>query len=662
MNSCHGAFFCRLTSRLRAIGLFFGLISVTLWLLPRANALDETDLKVLAEQLGRKVLTDEESRQMLPRFVTRNLVPPPLATREQWLNQRRLLRQKTIESLGINDLVPAAWPLNVLRSGTIERDGYWIEKITLESYPGMAVPALVYVPKKITRRAPGVVSIAGHVYGMGKAADFLQQRNVNLALRGCVVLAYDYIDCGERNTGEDPRNGKPYGGGNDHGIRSFSHSIRNPTGLEVLDGIRAIDYLISRDDVDPERIGFTGESGGGNSTYWVAAVDSRVYLAVPVSSVTSFDYWIQYDRNWDWHQRPWGVRRHLDIGGLLALHAPAPLIAISSQRGTDDEEFPWDHAERSVAWARQVYNHLGASDSIAHHESTTGHGYQQDKREILYVAVEKYLRPEFPRGKAELAVPQESFENLRCGLPKENRTFRDVFQEWTRDLPREFKPGQTGREQLSRSFLRGRLGWPEKDPAIDTKAARDRITVTNTEMVQGRTIASLRIETEEGIVIPAVHIKPNNATNEIVLVPGRGLSLAVSHLQQRKQVIALDLRGAGEIRNESGVLKNWAWFVGRPIMGMQAWDLATVARLVRLREPGSKISVSAPSDFAWVTLLTVAAVPELFESAQAPLLASSLHESIEARGDAALADIPGLLEHLDVPQLMQLAKPFRRAE
>src|SRR5204863_3045237 len=115
-----------------------------------------------------------------------------------------------------------------------------------------------------------------------------------------------YFEHGNRTTGDD-RN-RPVGQ-NSHRMRSFSSSRGSPTTLEVLDAIRALDVLTSQPEVDPERIGFTGESGGSNTTYWIAAVDPRVKLAVPVSSVTTFDYWIRNDINWDWHQRPPGIRR-----------------------------------------------------------------------------------------------------------------------------------------------------------------------------------------------------------------------------------------------------------------------------------------------------------------------------------------------------------------
>ena len=105
----------------------------------------------------------------------------------------------------------------------------------------MAVPALLYVPDRIpSEKAPGIVSISGHHYRASKAADYVQARNVNLVRRGCVVLSYDYMGCSERFTGGDGdgHDPAPRGGGNDHGISSFSLSDRSPTALEILDARR----------------------------------------------------------------------------------------------------------------------------------------------------------------------------------------------------------------------------------------------------------------------------------------------------------------------------------------------------------------------------------------------------------------------------------------
>ena len=142
------------------------------------------------------------------------------------------------------------------------------------------------------------------------------------------MLAYDYLGawerasydpCGKTTFQEDHRNGL------------FSYTSRTATAVEVLDGIRAIDYLYSRPDVDRTRLVFTGPSGGGNSTYWVAAMDERVTVAVPVSSATSYEWWIKGDYAWDHHQRPAGLREFADIGTLYAMTAPRPLLLVNGR-------------------------------------------------------------------------------------------------------------------------------------------------------------------------------------------------------------------------------------------------------------------------------------------------------------------------------------------
>jgi hypothetical protein len=598
--------------------------------------------------LQRKLLPPDEARSAMTRFMERQLQPlPQPENAEAWRARRDALRREVLEILGIDDLLPPRWDLNVQRKGAIKCDGYRIEKLTYESYPSMAVPALLYVPEGLRGRAPGIVSIGGHAYATGKATESLQQRNVNLVLRGCVVLSYDYIDTGERNTGPDPMHGKPYGGGNHHGIRSFSFSRRTATGLEVLDGIRALDLLVSRSEVDPQRLGFTGESGASNSTYWVSAVDPRVKLAVPVSSVTTFDYWIRYDRNWDWHQRPPGIRRVADIGTLLALHAPDPLLVISSRRGTDDEEFPLEEAEKSVAWAQQVYRLLAAPDAIKLIESTTDHGYQQDKREQLYEWVERWLKPPRPKGNGELPAKVQMFEVLRCGLPANNRTFHDVFAEWLKPLPRTPAEPDAAEKPALRKFLRGRLGLSEPLPRVTAEKIG--------QQQQDQWSAEFwLLQPEPGIRLPGVLLGRQGANGAIVLVPGRDPEAVKRALSAGHRVFAFDPRGTGEMSDGGGRVRNWAWFAGRPQPGMWAVDILQAARFCRDHSPGSAVSIEAAGRFGWPSLLAGAAVPGLIRAGAVTVPVGTLHEIVRAEGDVALADIPGLLERLDVPQIRRL--------
>jgi hypothetical protein len=153
------------------------------------------------------VLPPDVARNEVRRWVDAQLVPLPLAEGlavRDWEARRTTTREALLDTLGLRGAWPPSWPLRVRVKEVLRRDGYTIEKLTYESWPGMAVPALLYVPERIPpEKAPGVVSISGHHYRAGKAADFVQARNVNLVRRGCVVLSYDYMNCFERHTGGD---------------------------------------------------------------------------------------------------------------------------------------------------------------------------------------------------------------------------------------------------------------------------------------------------------------------------------------------------------------------------------------------------------------------------------------------------------------------------
>lgn len=620
------------------------------------------DDAVFEAWLNRKVIPADEAQGMLPRFVEQQIQPLAASqTLDEWKNRREPLRQKILQILGIDDLVPPRWDLKLTKQGSIQRDGYSIERLTFETYPGFANAAILYVPDNAHGRVPGIVSISGHT-NVSKAAQYVQQRNVNLVKRGCVVLSYDYFGYGDRKTGSHPDRPE---GPNAHGIRSFSYSRRTPTGLEVLDAIRALDVLIGRPDVDPDRIGFTGESGGGNTTYWIAAFDPRVKLAVPVSSVTTFDYWIRNDINWDWHQRPPGIRSIADIGTLLALHAPDPLVVISSLRGTDDAEFPLDEAEKSHQWASQVYGLYDAHDRVRHYESNTGHGYQEDKRRELYLAVERWLDPPHPKGGDELPAKIEAVEDLRCQLPENNQTFRSIYTEWLDALPRA---DEASDPTSFRKFLCGRLGWPERRPAIQHQ-------LKGKEDVRGWTAQFWIVETEPGIRLPVISISPKDASRlQLMLIPGRDKTAVSRALAKGHVVLTFDLRGVGEMRSGKGGFwpsiagdpwpallvesnaswSNWSWFAGRPLAGQWAFDTVQVARFGCDQFNVKSVSIDADNDFGWSSLLAGAAEPDLISGGNATIRRESMRDDVRNRGDRALADVPGLLERLDIPDIRKL--------
>jgi hypothetical protein len=294
-----------------------------------------------------------------------------------------------------------------------------------------------------------------------------------------------------------------------------------------------------------------------------------------------------------------------------------------------------------------VYRLLDADQAISHVESETAHGYQQDKREHLYEAVERWLNPPFPCGRAEVDARLESFEQLRCGLPEENRTFRDIYASWLQGLPRASPCPNEGELPGLRAFLSQRLGLPEPPHAVSVKR-------TAAEAHDNVSAEFYVFEPEPGIRLPAVLIETKPSRDEIVLVPGRNKQAVGDAIRAGRRVFAFDPRGTGEMADGGGRFRNFAWFAGRPLVGMWVLDIQQAARLLKQRFPEATVRIDARDRFAWPALLAGAAEPGLIRSGTVRLELSSLHELIRRHGDAALADVPGLLDQLDIPQIRAL--------
>ena len=212
---------------------------------------------------------------------------------------------------------PSKTPLNARVVGTIERRHYRIEKVLFESRPGCLVTAHLYVPNNLDGPAPGIIGSCGHAAD-GKNAPLYQAFCQRLARNGFVVLIYDPFNQGERD--------QYYALHSRESVRSSTHA-HNMMGkqLELVgewfgawrawDGIRALDYLQTRPEVDPAHIGLTGNSGGGTMTSWIWPVEERFTMAAPSCFVTTFAANLENELPADSEQYPPGViGEGLDIG------------------------------------------------------------------------------------------------------------------------------------------------------------------------------------------------------------------------------------------------------------------------------------------------------------------------------------------------------------
>lgn len=179
---------------------------------------------------------------------------------------------------------PERTPLNPRILGTVRKDGYTIEKIVFESMPGFYVTNCLFIPSHRSAKAPAILYLSGHTAEAFRNPRY-QQLVLNFVSKGFIVLAMDPVGQGERLQYYDPGTRKSLAGGStaEHSYFGKQCFLTGASAARYFtwDGIRAIDYLVSRPEVDPERIGVTGLSGGGTQTSYIAAMDNRVAAAAP---------------------------------------------------------------------------------------------------------------------------------------------------------------------------------------------------------------------------------------------------------------------------------------------------------------------------------------------------------------------------------------------
>src|SRR6266446_6728659 len=205
-------------------------------------------------------------------------------TREEWEKKLPRLRREYLDMLGLWPL-PEKTPLKASVTGTVEHEGVVIEKLHYQSRPGLYVTANLYRPKEAKGKLPAILYVCGH---SGKGRDgnktAFQDHGLWFANNGYVCLVIDTLQLGEVA-------GKHHGTYN-LGRFWWQAMGYTPAGVECWNGVRAIDYLVTRKDVDADRIGVTGISGGGAATIWISAADERVKVAVPVSGISDLESYV----------------------------------------------------------------------------------------------------------------------------------------------------------------------------------------------------------------------------------------------------------------------------------------------------------------------------------------------------------------------------------
>lgn len=320
-------------------------------------------------------------------------------SRSQWsatLDQRR---EQWREMLGLSPL-PERTPLNATVTGTLERGDYVVEKVHFESLPGAYVIGNLYRPAHVEEPLPAVLYLCGHT--KGKVNPPYQANPRWFAQHGYVALVLDPIQLGES---QGFHHGTYHADRWDWPSRGYT-----PAGTEVWNAMRALDYLESRTDVDSDRMGVTGLSGGGVISWCLGAADERVKVVVPVCQSGSIHqvvtdrgtdghcdcaFWINYYR-WCWP----------DIGSLIA---PRALLIAS---GADDVLWRPSGYRTTAEKIRRQYYQLNANEHFDLVEDTTPHGYTPKLRQAIFTWFNKHLKGDGTPVKDDTTEFVEPEENL----------------------------------------------------------------------------------------------------------------------------------------------------------------------------------------------------------------------------------------------------------
>ncbi|MCC6293279.1 MAG: acetylxylan esterase [Bryobacterales bacterium] len=478
-------------------------------------------------------------------------------TPEEAAAARPELRRRLEHALGYKKM---PWPPKPKGrvTGTVRRAGYRIDKVVFESLPGVAVPGHLYLPEGATARLPAILFYNGHWYEESKTLPDHQAFAIHMARSGFAVFSFDPFGQGERGVST-----------RDHRRVSSLLTGISQQGFAEYETQCALEYLLSRPEVDPQRIGMTGASGGGYNTWITASLDDRIRVAVPVAGTSQFALQINFARQGDWyhaaehcHFVP-GLITFADNHELLAMIAPRPVLVINS--ATD----PGFVAGTLTDYGRDLYAAHGMAARFGYfNDPTSGHGYQQRKREAAYGWFLRHLMGRgdgspSPEGPVDIAPPDAA--ELRC-FPDGKRAAGPGMEAYVRTLA---------------------AGIRARGPAVPSRFFASEPAVAATPALNGQSEQRFAVAVN-GVSIPALLLRPQGAPKGLLVAAldtgKETLAAGAVTRQARKRgwsVLGIDVRGIGELRTDKA-----AWtaavslLAGDHFVWRQAGDMLAVVRAV----------------------------------------------------------------------------------
>jgi dienelactone hydrolase len=314
---------------------------------------------------------------------------------KEWQQQRQQVKQIVLQSLG--DLPPRPSPLKVRTVATDKKEGYTIEKFVFDNGVDSMVPGYIAIPDKRNGRLPAILTMHGHssskenMFGYQPTSQNVAEM---LARKGYVVLGIDNYFNGERKGMGPAGELETMARGSDQEMSLFKLNLwlgRTLWGMMLRDEQIALDYLASRPEVDPNRIGAQGMSMGSTRSWWLAAIDDRIKAVVGVACFTRYEDLIAIRalRAHGIYYFVPGILKHFDSEGVMALIAPRPFLALTGDRDAGSPPEGMKKLEQVLNRFYGLYGKPEAFRSIIYPE--TGHVYNDDMKQKMVEWFDKFL-------------------------------------------------------------------------------------------------------------------------------------------------------------------------------------------------------------------------------------------------------------------------------
>lgn len=601
------------------------------------------------------------------------------ATLDQWQRWQQYIRENLKILTGP---YPVKTPLNAKVLRTVDKGYLRIEHIVFESQPGFFVTSSLFIPSGLKRgvKAPAILYCSGHSAEGYRSPVYLHVIQ-NLVKKGFVVFAFDPVGQGERLEYLNPETGNSFLGGptKEHSYPGAQAFIAGSSQafFMIWDGIRAVDYLLTRKEVDPARIGITGRSGGGTQSAYIAALDDRIYAAAPENYITTYTRLLQSIGPQDAEQNIYQLISHgMDQPDFLLVRAPKPTLMITTTR----DIFSIQGAREVSREMARIYNAYGKSEFFSMTEDDAPHESTLKNREAMYAFFRKYLsNPGYSGDEKTEPLTKDELKVTPTGQISTSFSGETVFsinQRLSDTLVRKLD----NLRKDNFNFLKGVPASAKRLTGYKDPEEPFEPVFTGRFKKENCSVEKYFIYGEGDYVVPFLLFNPDKPSGRILIYLDPGGKLADSYeggpieqfVRNGIAVLAPDLIGTGETgpgafegdANFDGASHN-LWYasilISRSITGIRAGDVVKLLKMLQIKYPGSEILGLAKREMTPVLLHAAVFIPDFKEiilyepvSSYRIIVKTRMYNPMFIHNA-----VPGVLKEYDLPDLAAAFAPRR---